>query len=229
MEVEAEQWPRAAPRASHSLPARCSLGAEPQHRAGDKRRGQKEEQKNLGFIFFFLFQTAEVVWGFYTAIGVWGRVGVMVSGCPQWKAAAPSITAQCHLPPLLLFLSSPLLLSSPVPSPFPLGFCHISHLGKGSNRRRSLPPPLPRRSPQEHWDQQHWGPSAQGLALHSAQEPPGGAVRATGDRSGAWSHPGPIAQPRGSVPPQEGAVGGFSVETATVGCTGEAVGKISHG
>lgn len=146
MEVEAEQWPRAAPRASHSLPARCSLGAEPQHRAGDKRRGQKEEQKNLGFIFFFLFQTAEVVWGFYTAIGVWGRVGVMVSGCPQWKAAAPSITAQCHLPPLL-FLSSPLLLSSPVPSPFPLGFCHISHLGKGSNRRRSLPPPLPRRSP----------------------------------------------------------------------------------
>lgn len=193
-----------------------------------QEEGAKRRTKKPGFYFFFLFQTAEVVWGFYTAIGVWGRVGVMVSGCPQWKAAAPSITAQCHLPPLL-FLSSPLLLSSPVPSPFPLGFCHISHLGKGSNRRRSLPPPLPRRSPQEHWDQQHWGPSAQGLALHSAQEPPGGAVRATGDRSGAWSHPGPIAQPRGSVPPQEGAVGGFSVETATVGCTGEAVGKISHG
>lgn len=193
-----------------------------------QEEGAKRRTKKPGFYFFFLFQTAEVVWGFYTAIGVWGRVGVMVSGCPQWKAAAPSITAQCHLPPLL-FLSSPLLLSSPVPSPFPLGFCHISHLGKGSNRRRSLPPPLPRRSPQEHWDQQHWGPSAQGLALHSAQEPPGGAVRATGDRSGAWSHPGPIAQPWGSVPPQEGAVGGFSVETATVGCTGEAVGKISHG
>lgn len=227
MEVEAEQWPRAAPRASHSLPARCSLGAEPQHRAGDKRRGQKE-QKNLGFIFFFLFQTAEVVWGFYIAIGVWERVGVMVSGCPQWKAAAPSITAQCHLPPLL-FLSSPLLLSSPVPSPFPLGFCHISHLGKGSNRRRSLPPPLPRRSPPGTLGPTTPGPSAQGLALHSAQELPGGAVRATWDRSGAWSHPGPIAQPWGSVPPQEGAVGGFSVETATVGCTGEAVGKISHG
>lgn len=193
-----------------------------------QEEGAKRRTKKPGFYFFFLFQTAEVVWGFYTAIGVWGRVGVMVSGCPQWKAAAPSITAQCHLPPLL-FLSSPLLLSSPVPSPFPLGFCHISHLGEGSNRRRSLPPPLPRRSPQEHWDQQHWGPSAQGLALHSAQEPPGGAVRATGDRSGAWSHPGPIAQPWGSVPPQEGAVGGFSVETATVGRTGEAVGKISHG
>lgn len=193
-----------------------------------QEEGAKRRTKKPGFYFFFLFQTAEVVWGFYTAIGVWGRVGVMVSGCPQWKAAAPSITAQCHLPPLL-FLSSPLLLSSPVPSPFPLGFCHISHLGEGSNRRRSLPPPLPRRSPQEHWDQQHWGPSAQGLALHSAQEPPGGAVRATGDRSGAWSHPGPSAQPWGSVPPQEGAVGGFSVETATVGRTGEAVGKISHG
>lgn len=193
-----------------------------------QEEGAKRRTKKPGFYFFFLFQTAEVVWGFYTAIGVWERVGVMVSGCPQWKAAAPSITAQCHLPPLL-FLSSPLLLSSPVPSPFPLGFCHISHLGKGSNRRRSLSPPLPRRSPQEHWDQQHWGPSAQGLALHSAQEPPGGAVRATGDRSGAWSHPGPIAQPWGSVPPQEGAVGGFSVETATVGRTGEAVGKISHG
>lgn len=55
MEVEAEQWPRAAPRASHSLPARCSLGAEPQHRAGDKRRGQKEEQKKPGFYFFFPF------------------------------------------------------------------------------------------------------------------------------------------------------------------------------
>lgn len=194
-----------------------------------QEEGAKRRTKKPGFYFFFLFQTAEVVWGFYTAIGVWGRVGVMVSGCPQWKAAAPSITAPSHLPPLLLFLSSPLLLSSPVPSPFPLGFCHISHLGEGSNRRRSLPPPLPRRSPQEHWDQQHWGPSAQGLALHSAQEPPGGAVRATGDRSGAWSHPGPIAQPWGSVPPQEGAVGGFSVETATVGRTGEAVGKISHG
>lgn len=193
-----------------------------------QEQGAERRTKKTGFYFFFLFQTAEVVWGFYTAIGVWGRVGVMVSGCAQWKAAAPSITAQCHLPPLL-FLSSPLLLSSPVPSPFPLGFCHISHLGKGSNRRRSLPPPLPRRSPQEHWDQQHWGPSAQGLALHSAQEPPGGAVRATGDRSGAWSHPAPIAQPRRSVPPQEGAVGGFSVETATVGRTGEAVGKISHG
>lgn len=193
-----------------------------------QEEGAKRRTKKPGFYFFFLFQTAEVVWGFYTAIGVWGSVGVMVSGCPHWKAAAPSITAQCHLPPLL-FLSSPLLLSSPVPSPFPLGFCHISHLGEGSNRRRSLPPPLPRRSPQEHWDQQHWGPSAQGLALHSAQEPPGGAVRATGDRSGAWSHPGPIAQPQGSVPPQEGAVGGFSVETTTVGRTGEAVGKISHG
>lgn len=111
-----------------------------------QEEGAKRRTKKPGFYFFFLFQTAEVVWGFYTAIGVWGRVGVMVSGCPQWKAAAPSITAQCHLPPLL-FLSSPLLLSSPVPSPFPLGFCHISHLGKGSNRRRSLPPPLPRRSP----------------------------------------------------------------------------------
>lgn len=55
MEVEAEQWPRAAPRASHSLPAHCSLGTEPQHRAGDKSRGQKEEQKKLGFIFFFPF------------------------------------------------------------------------------------------------------------------------------------------------------------------------------
>lgn len=122
---------------------------QPGGRATAQSWGQEEGAKRTkkpGFYFFFLFQTAEVVWGFYTAIGVWERVGVMVSGCPQWKAAAPSITAQCHLPPLL-FLSSPLLLSSPVPSPFPLGFCHISHLGKGSNRRRSLPPPLPRRSP----------------------------------------------------------------------------------
>lgn len=141
MEVEAEQWPRAAPRASHSLPARCSLGAEPQHRAGDKRRGQKEEQKKLGFIFFFPFPDSR------SGLGLLHSNWSMGKGWGQWKAAAPSITAPSHLPPLLLFLSSPLLLSSPVPSPFPLGFCHISHLGKGSNRRRSLPPPLPRRSP----------------------------------------------------------------------------------
>lgn len=45
---------------------------------------------------------------------------------------------------------------------------------------------------------------------------------------GSRSHLVPIAPPRGSVPRRKGAVGGFGVETGTVGRTGEAVGKIRH-
>lgn len=106
-----------------------------------QEEGAKRRTKKTGFYFFFPFPDSR------SGLGLLHSNWSMGKGWGQWKAAAPSITAPSHLPPLLLFLSSPLLLSSPVPSPFPLGFCHISHLGKGSNRRRSLPPPLPRRSP----------------------------------------------------------------------------------
>lgn len=229
IEVEAQQWPWAAPRSLHSPPQPPQPAGRPtaQHRSQDKRRGQKN-------FFFSLFPPFP---GSRSGLGLlhsnwstgegWGHDFKLSSG--ESCSTITKSPAQSHLPPLLLFLNSPRLLSSPVPSPFPLGFCHISLLGKGSNRRRSLPPPLPRGRPQEHWDQRHWGPSAQELAPHSAQRPAGWAVRAFGDSSRAWCHPGPIARSWGSVPPQEGAVGGFSVETATVGRTGEAVGKISHG
>lgn len=50
-----------------------------------------------------------------------------------------------------------------------------------------------------------------------------------GTVGGSRSHPVPIAPPQGSVAQGKGAIGGFSVETAAVGGTGEAVGKIGHG
>lgn len=49
-----------------------------------------------------------------------------------------------------------------------------------------------------------------------------------GDQGGNRSHRVPITPPWGSVPQCKGAVGGLGVETAAVGCTGEAVGKIGH-
>lgn len=110
-----------------------------QHRSQDKRRGQKN-------FFFSLFPPFP---GSRSGVGLlhsnwstgegWGHDFKLSSG--ESCSTITKSPAQSHIPPLLLFLNSPRLLSSPVPSPFPLGFCHISLLGKGSNRRRSLPPP----------------------------------------------------------------------------------------
>lgn len=229
IEVEAQQWPWAAPRSLHFPPAPHSLQADPQHSTDHRTRGEGKKT------FFFLcsppFQAAEVVWGSYTAIGVQGKVGVMISSCPQGKAAAPSLRAQ----PRATFLpssSSSTALDCSLPQCHPHSLWDSAIFPSLARAQTGEDPShhhLPRGRPQEHWDRRHWGPSAQELAPHSAQRPAGWAVRAFGDSSRAWCHPGPIARSWGSVPPQEGAVGGFSVETATVGRTGEAVGKISHG
>lgn len=87
------------------------------------------------------------------------------------------------------------------------------------------------------WDvtapcQQHAGPCqlrSSFLAPSSLPKEGHGPSGAMGTMVGSRSHLVPVAPPGGSVPRRKRAVGGFSVETGTVGRTGEAVGKIRHG